>query len=370
MKDVNMIGASALEALEDPFVCFDRNFRIVEANEAALSLFGCKRQELLGSAIIEYLTTTSGLIDQGMMTALFTHSDWHTARNNWMDFCLRRRDGSSIDVVIASICSGGKDNEYCTALIRSSQHDRSVCTLSREELADAHVAKQRFLSSMSHELRTPLNAIIGFSDIIGKEVFGPASPPQYVDYAGDITDAASHMLDLVADILDFTSLTENHRLFEFSPVDMVSTLRYAAGLVNPVAQKVNVTINLDTQQAPMLVLADERAVRQIMLNLLSNAIRFNEDGGSVDVRARLEDGHGVLDVEDSGMGIASGDVERIFDPFATLQEDSYQSGQYGAGLGLAIVRRLADAMDADITLRSVPDKGTTVSVAFPLALPQ
>ncbi len=346
---------STIEAVEDACLCFDQDLVILAANAAAQRLFGHTADELIGRRCEDFIHPD--------MEGLFLHTNWIMAKADWRDVELTTGTGAAIRLVMSSVFSSSQDAKVATALFRPASDAGAA-----RQLADGfHPVMHRFLSSMSHELRTPLNAIIGFSDIIGQEVLGAATPQKYSEYARDINGAARHMLDLISDILDYSQIEQNQRLVDIATVDIASAIRFSAGLAKPMAERANVSIRLQGLDTPLLVQADERAVRQIALNLIMNAIRYNKDGGTVQVTSRQESDRGALDVEDTGIGIEDDDFEKIFDPFTTLQDKPYYSQDGGVGLGLTIVRRLADAMDADITVRSVPAQGTMMTVTFPLA---
>ena len=359
--------SSAIEAVEDAYLCFDDSLEVLAVNAAAQSLFGYTAGELIGRNAGDLIRPVADGGEKEMIDNLFSYSDWKSAKADWRDVNVTTKDGSTLRVAVTSVNSSSNGVSVATALFRLISDDGEVVTMGSQTFEGAHSIRNRFLSSMSHELRTPLNAVIGFSDIIGREVLGPATPAEYAEYARDINGAAMHMLDLIRDILEYTQIERSQRSMEITPVDIAAAIRFSAGMARPIAEKANVSMQLSDLDEPILIQADERAVRQIILNLVTNAIRYNKDGGTVRITSRQEAGRGALDVEDTGIGIKTGDIDRIFEPFTTLQERPYSSQDGGVGLGLTIVRRLADAMDADITIRSIPDQGTMMTVTFPLA---
>ncbi|MGD9614306.1 MAG: sensor histidine kinase [Alphaproteobacteria bacterium] len=243
-------------------------------------------------------------------------------------------------------------------------HDLHVA----KNIADAaSEAKSRFLATMSHELRTPLNAVIGFSEIIASEAFGAVGKPAYRSYAEDILSAGRHMLELVNDVLTMAKLDAGRYELDQAPMnlhDVVDkTVTIFRGTTNFEKREIRVT---DTLSWPWLV-ADERAVRQILLNLLSNAAKFSEPDKLIEVRCETSpNGEIVISVIDQGIGMAPDQVSEATRPF--YQADSRLSRKYeGTGLGLSIVSGLIECHGGRLTIDSQPDTGSRVSVAFPRA---
>jgi signal transduction histidine kinase len=232
----------------------------------------------------------------------------------------------------------------------------------RDKAESANRAKSEFLANMGHELRTPLNAIIGFSELIHDQTGGRISDA-YIAWSGDILDSGRHLLKLLNDVLELSKIeAARHELTE-ERVVLASVARACCGLVREQAQRAGVAIDCAIGDA--VLLADRHAVQQIIFNLLTNAVKFTPSGGSVAVRTE-DAGEGALAVviSDTGIGIDPTVVEAIGQPFA--QADSSKSRKYGgAGLGLAICRKLIALHGGDLVINSAPDAGTTVRVIFP-----
>jgi two-component system, cell cycle sensor histidine kinase PleC len=237
-----------------------------------------------------------------------------------------------------------------------------------KDIADAaSEAKSRFLATMSHELRTPLNAVIGVSEIIATEVFGPIGTPAYQRYATDILASGKHMLELVNDVLIMAKLDTGRYELELAPIDLRETVDKAVtmfrGTTNFERREIKVVDNLRSSW----LMADERAVRQILLNLLSNAAKFSDPDKSVEVRCDTSPGgETIISVIDRGIGMTPDQVTLVIQPF--FQADSQLSRKYeGTGLGLSIVLGLIECHGGRLIIDSEPDVGSRVSVAFPPA---
>jgi two-component system cell cycle sensor histidine kinase PleC len=236
----------------------------------------------------------------------------------------------------------------------------------RDEAQQANNAKSMLLANVSHELRTPLNAIIGFSDLMRHRIYGPLGDPRYEGYAEDIQRSGKLLLDLINDLLDVTRLESGHYELVETECDLAAILQEAAGLVKMQAERAEVAVTLRLNGMPR-VLADQRALRQIVLNLMSNAVKFTPAKGAVRLCCALgADGRPAIAVEDTGRGIAPAEIKDLFRPFARTAE-AKQASTPGTGLGLAIVKSLVELHQGTIAMESRLGLGTTVTVKLPAA---
>ena len=229
------------------------------------------------------------------------------------------------------------------------------------EIANRH--KSEFLANMSHELRTPLNAIIGFSDVLLQKMFGELNEQQ-ADYLEDIRSSGTHLLTLINDILDLSKIEAGRMELELAPFSLVAALNNAVTLVRERAQSHGIKLELDVAPQLDTVVADERKVKQVVVNLLANAVKFTPDGGTVTLHADRDDGTVRLAVKDTGIGIAPADQQRIFEEFQQAGTQTEKSRE-GTGLGLTLSRRMVELHGGTITLDSAPGKGSTFTVALP-----
>jgi two-component system, cell cycle sensor histidine kinase DivJ len=253
--------------------------------------------------------------------------------------------------------------------ISAAKQHESELMLAREKAESSDAAKGRFLATMSHELRTPLNAIIGFADLLEEEVFGPLANPQQREYVGLIRESGGHLLHLVNDLLDMSKLEAGHFQIVIEPFAMSQVVQRCAKLVGAQIQKAGQTLNLDLVDGLPEIIADQRAVRQIVINLLSNASKFTPRGGTICVKVRRDGAMLALSVIDSGIGISSDDMKKLGQPF--FQADgAYSRNHQGTGLGLSVVKGLAELHDGSMGFSSVLGEGTTVTIRLPLAGPR
>jgi signal transduction histidine kinase len=238
-------------------------------------------------------------------------------------------------------------------------------TAAKESAEIASRAKSEFLANMSHELRTPLNAVIGFSEIIGQEILGPAGRPEYVDYARDIHASSMHLLQIINDILDVSKIEAGMMSVYPSRVDPPAVVHGCCRIVRPRARDAQVELATEVTEATPFITADERMLKQIVLNLLSNAIKFTPEGGRVTIRTERGDGDWlVIAVTDTGIGIAPEDIEKVLRPFGQV-ESSLARRFAGTGLGLPLSKGLVELHGGMLSIASAPGTGTTVTVRLP-----
>ena len=234
-----------------------------------------------------------------------------------------------------------------------------------EQAVRANKSKSEFLATMSHELRTPLNAIIGFSDIIRRELFGPLENGKYTEYARDIHESGSHLLAIINDILDLAKAESGKLQLNEQEFDVTEVLEACVRMCRGRAEANKVDLIFFGGQTEIRIVADERLLLQIIANLLTNAIKFTPEGGTVrlHVSATAEKGI-VFRIADTGIGIAPENIQRVLRPFEQV-ETSYSRRHSGSGLGLPYAKRLAELHGGELRIDSELAKGTTVTVMLP-----
>lgn len=250
-------------------------------------------------------------------------------------------------------------------VIAELEQQRGIAEEARRRADDANLAKSRFLATMSHELRTPLNAILGFSEVLKNEVLGALPNDQYREYASDIHESGTHLLNLINEILDLSRIEAGrHELVE-EAVNVAYTVEDATHLLAMKAKSKSITVHEDYQEGLPKLWADERAVRQITLNLLSNAIKFTPLNGEVIVRVvATTDGGQMIEVRDSGPGIAEEEIPVVLSSFGQ-GSIAIKSAEQGTGLGLPIVQALMKTHGGRFELHSKLREGTVVRALFP-----
>jgi two-component system cell cycle sensor histidine kinase PleC len=251
------------------------------------------------------------------------------------------------------------------ALIAELEEQKFVSDEARSRAETANSAKSRFLATMSHELRTPLNAILGFSEVMKAEMFGPIENPKYREYAENILDSGKHLLHLINEILDLTRIESGRYELHEEPLRLVDVIDECHRLLKLRADGKGIEVVEEADPDLPVVWADQRAMRQICLNLMSNALKFTPKGGHVTLAVgQMPDGGQFLSVRDTGPGIPADEIPKVLQAFGqgTL---AHQTAEGGAGLGLAIVQNLIELHGGSLVLQSELRKGTEAKVVLP-----
>ena len=223
--------------------------------------------------------------------------------------------------------------------------------------------KSEFLASMSHELRTPLNAINGFSDIMQKELFGPLGDPRYKQFASDILFSGQHLLSLINDILDLSKIESGKMELNLEPVNLDDVIGQSIRMLSMRAQQAGLQLIYPSHPLPQ-VMADQRAIKQIIINLITNAVKFTPKGGIVQIKTEMRATDIVIHISDSGIGISEEDVKRLAQPFEQVKNENLNK-QEGTGLGLSLSKSMVELHGGQFQITSVLGRGTTVSFTVP-----
>ncbi len=364
----NQSLAAAVDATSNAVVVTDPNLPgnpIIFVNPAFTRMTGYRASDVIGKngRLLQGRDTDRATIDRLRKAISARKSVSVTIRNY-------RKDGRTFwnELTINPVVDErGQVVQFVGVLTDVTDRVRAEEALkaAKEQAEFASRSKSEFLANVSHELRTPLNAIIGFSEVMKMEMFGAIPQAQYRDYIGDIHDSGVHLLTLINDILDLSKIEAGK--FELHPTDIELPMLVDSCLRLVKDRAVNGKLTLIADLMPNLppLRADERAVKQMLINLRSTATKFTPAGGRVTVGAQIGgDGDYLLTVSDTGIGIDEKDIEKAMAAFS--QVDSALNRKYaGTGLGLPLVRLLAELHGGDIELESAPGQGTTVTVRLP-----
>jgi len=348
----------------EAFAFLDDAGRLQLWNRRLPEVLGLQENQFERGRMLDGLLRDAGLPD-ALLTSEIAGGNLQLPNRRWVQISRRTTPHGDAALIVIDVT---EQQEASSQLQRQNARLEDLfrqVSDARDAAQRASQAKSIFLANMSHELRTPLNAIIGFSDIVQKKMFGPSSD-KYDEYLADINGSARHLLGVIDDILDLARIEANQIVLNEQPVmldeELPVSARLAASHYGRTANAVQV--QLPAELPPLH--ADARLVRQIMINLIGNALKFSPTGVPVEAAAQLlPSGELALIVRDRGIGIAPEDHKRIFDAFE--QADSQLSRNYGGvGLGLSLVRAFVLAHQGRIDIDSAPGRGTTITVTFPV----
>jgi len=341
--------------------------RICFASPASYPLLGRLPAELEGQAM-------SALVHPDDLAPLLTAfmEAVYSGRDGAVEVRLRHRDKHYFWAEIrcrpapSDGMGGATDIVAVTRDISERKQHELALIQARDASESASRAKTAFLANMSHELRTPLNAIIGFSEVMTREIFGPVGSARYQEYARLIHESGGHLLELINGVLDMSKIEAGKFELYEELFDLEDAASSAIRFVSHAAERGGVAVTLKIAPEAKAIFADKRAVKQMLVNLISNGVKFTPRGGSVTVTAHVKDGI-ILAVSDTGTGIAKSDLEKLGKPFAQV-EGARTRAKEGTGLGLALVKALAGMHGGGMVMQSALGEGTTVLLRLPYAM--
>jgi len=338
--------------------------RIRFASPASQTLLGLSPSELAGQAP----SALAHPDDLGPIQAAFMDAA-HFGRAASTEVRLRRRDKSYVWTEIRCRPAGGGAPADIVAVTRDISerraHERDLIE-ARDAAESASRAKTAFLANMSHELRTPLNAIIGFSEVMAQEIFGPVGSPRYKEYVKLIHESGGHLLELINCVLDMSKIEAGKFELHEELFDLREVATSAIRFVSQAAERAGVALKMSVAPGAEQIFADKRAVKQMLINLVNNGVKFTPRGGEVRVVAMVGKPGLTIAVADTGTGIAKKDMEKLGRPFEQVEGPQTRAKE-GTGLGLALVRSLAAMHGGGMTMESALGVGTTVVISLPYA---
>ncbi len=360
---------SLLQSASDAIISVDHRQRICLFNRMACEVFRISAEAALGQPLDNFIPPAQQLAHR-LHVDTFGRSGTTRRRMGRMHGLAGMRSNGETFPIEASISrSGSGEATLLTVVLRDVTAARQAETARQALLRaeGASRAKSEFVARMSHEMRTPLNAVLGFSQLMQSDEHDPLAPAQY-RRAERIRAAGWHLLQLIADVMDLASVESGSVRVDATSVALFDTLDEAIAICETQARSRGITLHVHDREGPRLfVQGDPIRLRQVLINVLSNAVKYNREGGAVDIHARLADGRITLEVQDSGIGMSPEQLVHLYEPFNRLGRE--RGEVEGSGIGLVLTRQLIERMNGLLHIASEPGRGTRVSITLVAAAP-
>lgn len=358
----------ALDNISEAFVIYDKDGFLVTCNDKFRKLYGYTEQEAapgihfraLGEIDINHGNVVIG--DEYGSDEEYIQRKQDYRKSLKGSFVVKLNDGRWIKTTDRPTSNGGFVSIQSDI---TEMKERETLLLQAKELAElANRAKSDFMANMSHELRTPLNAIIGFSSLLASEVYGEHTDSRYKEYASDIEGAGAHLLSLINELLDLAKIEAGTIQLNEQTTDLYQITQSCRTMLTARASQRNIWVTSSITPQHLRLMADPIRLKQILVNLASNAVKFSNPGGKVSIDWSLDGQNIILSVKDDGVGMEPEFIPHLFEPFKRSQIAQNLKCE-GTGLGLTLVKRFSDAHGAKVEFQSNPNEGTTVRVKFP-----
>lgn len=361
--DAISLLASVFDVSEMGIIVTDHHGRIVKVNEAFLKSYGWKATDLIGDKFTILLPDDDHEVGwkkhrRGLNEGVRIYGESR----------VRTRDGQIANVIISSVCLElSQKRKFMVSTIVDITHLKAMerkLRHAKEEADAANIAKSAFLANMSHELRTPLNAIIGFSDMMINQTLGPIGNDHYREYLGDIHFSANHLLAIINGVLDMSKIEAGKMKLDEEAIDIVGLIESVRRIMIARSMEKSIELVVDNGAAMPRLWIDERLVRQVLINLVTNSIKFSPVGSSIEIIVALAPDNLSMKVSDHGVGIPEHLIEEVLQPFGQVNDPSVNKGQ-GTGLGLPLAKAMMELHGGSLTISATPGGGTTVDCRFP-----
>ena len=346
-----------------PIVIFikDRDGRYVLCNQYSAERHGLAPSDFLGKTVSEIFKSQAENTFRDEITAIDTHVIATGMQIPFFEetIFVKNEERRLMTSKTPLIDESGETTFVLTIAIDISERKdmEAALIIAKEEAELANRTKSDFLANMSHELRTPLNSIIGFAQILSTGIFGPLGDRRYTEYAADIMHSGEHLLSVIGDVLDISKIEAGEAAIVDREINIGEMLADSVAMIHERAQAKSLNINM--------IVADARYLKQILINLLANSVKFTPAGGNIDIHANIDtDGCMSISVKDTGIGITAADISRVLEPFGQVLTNPTLA-QEGTGLGLSLSKRLTELHAGGLSIESTPGVGTTVTAQFP-----
>ncbi len=353
-----------IDSIPSPVFCKDKNGIYVACNRAFKNFVGLEKSDILGKSLYDFAPIEIAEKYHPMDKSLLKQGE-----NKVYESSLKCADGSIHQVILNKFVFNGlieEDSMLIGIMIDITERKKAEEIMLQAKMAAeaANKAKTTFIVNMSHELRTPLNAVIGFSDLLLSEAFGPLNEKQK-RYTENISNSGNRLLDVINNVLDISKLELGNVELYYAKVDMPRVIEEIWRILSPFSTERNISIEYNIEQGLKTIIADKVKFKQILYNILSNAIKFSPEGGKVNIAAKVQEDMVEISVKDDGIGIHEADYERVFQPFVQIDE-SISKKYGGIGLGLALVKKFVELHGGKVWVKASPGKGSTFTFSLPI----
>lgn len=363
--DAISLLTSVFDVSEVGILVTDHNQRLIRVNDSFVRIYGWKREELVGRLFSEIVAPDE------REQAKRNHEEFiKSGIRSSGEVKIIRRDNNIANALYTTAAlelSHGRRFQVTTVMDITLRKQMEMTLRYAKEQADtANHAKSQFLANMSHELRTPLNAIIGFSEMMMKETFGPLGNARYKEYLGDIHVSARHLLEIINEVLDMSKIEAGRVELDEEYFNVHQLIQAVSRMMASRAFSSGLTIKEEVQDLLPPLYADSRLIRQVLINLVGNAVKFSHRDGLILIRAEITDkGHMRIVVRDNGIGIPRDKIHEALEPFGQVSASAEHQQNQGTGLGLPLAKAMVELHGGKLTLDSDLGQGTTVTIELP-----
>lgn len=364
--DAISLLTSIFDASNVGIIVTDHNRRVVRINDGFIRTFGWGREQVVGEDFVFLISSDE------QKSATYNHERYlKSSTRSSGEMKIIKKDGSIANTLYTTATLElSQRRKFQVTTIMDITHRKQMemsLRIAKDQADTANRAKSAFLANMSHELRTPLNAIIGFSEIMSSGTFGKLNIPKYQEYTEDIHSSARHLLEIINEVLDMSKIEAGRVELDENDVKVDEVIESVVRMMASRAFSGNIKINTNIEQNLPMLSADSRLVRQVLINLVSNSVKFCKVGGTITIEASLRsDGDMELIVKDTGIGIPKNKIQQALEPFGQIHDTAHAASEVaGTGLGLPLAKAMVELHGGYLTLDSDAGKGTTVRICFP-----
>lgn len=363
--DALRLLTSIFDVSEVGIIVSDKKRHVVKINDSFTRIYGWDRHDMLGKDFLDFVTADEQTLAEENHECYIT-----TGERGSGEVKILKKDGEIANgwFTTATLELSDERRFQVTTLIDITFRKQMELSLrlAKEQAVSANHAKSAFLANMSHELRTPLNAIIGFSEMMIKGTFGDLNNDKYTEYLGDIHLSARHLLEIINEVLDMSKIEAGRVELDEQNIDLRSLIQTVVRLATSRIFSSGLTIKEDVPDDLPSLFADPRLIRQILINIVTNAVKYSDKGGEIIVAAKMNDDDNLeIIVSDQGAGIPEDRIQEAMEPFGQIHDHTQSSPYQSTGLGLPLAKAMTEMHEGSLGLKSQIGVGTEVTLTFP-----